>query len=425
LNKSVLILAYKFTPYEGIGARRWTKFVKYLSKENINVIVITNNWKIKGPNSWIEDLAGRENVKIIKLQSPFNNLKSKNKLLNKIVLKIELTLSLNFRWTDEAYLFYSFNYKTIKKIINENRIVNIIATGGPFSSNFFASKLKKQDSNLNLIQDFRDLWMEEYFFEHPTRTNEHPFYLKEKEMEIFTLQNSDVIISVTPGCLSRLKDKCDSLNVLNRKYELIENGYDEDDKIIFNINDYPFDVFNNKFLNICHFGTADFGRENEFISFLKDIKTNLIDERKIVFHFFGNNPQRFKTEIKIMGLDEKVVFHKFYPPKQIQKFMFFSDIHLVINDPVYYYAFGTKVFDALLYRKPIMLICKEDVLYDIIKLNKLGIVTNNTKTQNLKGFSILIKNFISIKNNEFINYNFDFNRFSIKNLTREYIKLLK
>lgn len=425
LEKSVLILSYKFAPYEGIGARRWTKFVKYLTNEGVNVIVITNNWKVKGINSWQHDLVEKKNLKVIKLQTPFNIFRFYNKFLDKVLFKIELYLSVKFKWTDEAYLFYSNNFKKIKHIINKNKIINIIATGGPFSTNYFASKLKQEIPEINLIQDFRDLWMEEYFFEYPSRTTEHPFYLKEKEMEQFTLKNSDIITSVTPGYLLRLKRKSQSINPSNQKYELIENGFDEGDKINFTLNDYPFDVFNNNVLNISHFGTADFGRESEFVSFLKDIKNYLLNDNKIVFHFFGNNPQRFKAEIKEMELEERVFFHKFYPPKEVQRFMFFSDIHLVINDPVCYYAFGTKVYDAFLYKKPILLICKEDVLYERIKSNKLGFVTNNTKNQNNELISELMNNYTPIKNAEYINYEFNFNNYSVKYLTQKYIELLK
>ena len=105
----VLIISYKFPPYEGVGARRWVKFVKYFLAKEKKVIVVTNDWKQNGKNSWTHDISKNENLVIEKFHTPFGLLKFKNKFLNKIMIKIEYLLSNKFLWTDESYLFFKID----------------------------------------------------------------------------------------------------------------------------------------------------------------------------------------------------------------------------------------------------------------------------------------------------------------------------
>ena len=426
-TKKILLLAYKFPPYEGVGARRWAKFVKYFLKQDKKIFVVTNNWKTKGVNSWTHDVKNDKQLILKKFQTVFNVLRSDVDFFNKVLFKIEIALSNKFIWTDEAYLFYKLNYKRIKNIIRENKIKYVVATGGPFSTNYFAAKLKHEMPDIFLIQDFRDLWTEEYFTEYPSRGPQHPFYGMEQKMEAYSLKYCDLVVSVTPGYLQRLKAKALSYGIHSQNYALLENGFDNDDKRNFADKDYPSTVFSKGKLNICHFGTAGFGRETEFIKFLNSIKQSLINvsKGKILFHFFGIYPNKFISEITRLQLEEVVCFHGLLSPKEVQRFMFFSDMHLVINDPVCYYAFGTKVYDAFMYKKPVLLICKEDELYRRILDNNLGLVTNNEPSESEKVISFLNLNFKEMIKGNIFNRDFDFGQFSIETLAERYLSYLK
>ena len=41
----LLIIAFKFPPYGGVGSFRWSKFTKYLAKSENKVNVLTIKWK--------------------------------------------------------------------------------------------------------------------------------------------------------------------------------------------------------------------------------------------------------------------------------------------------------------------------------------------------------------------------------------------
>ena len=232
MPENILVLSYKFPPYEKIGARRWAKFAKYFVNKGYTVHVITNNWKIKNFRSSSQDDIDRPGIIIKRFQTPFNYFKSGKKIPDKIINKIEYLLSKMFNWTDEAYPFYVFNFRKIVAYLEKNNISKIIATGGPFSSNYFASMIKRKSPSTIVIQDFRDLWTEEeaYFYEFKTRGPLDKIYRKEIKMEEFSLRFSDRIVSVTPGCLSRLERKAQDYGLVNKKYSLIENGFDETDK---------------------------------------------------------------------------------------------------------------------------------------------------------------------------------------------------
>lgn len=426
MNKHILVLAYKFPPYEGIGARRWAKFPKYLIKKNLTVHVITNNWKQEGRESWNSDVAEKDGLRIVKMQTPFNLLRGNSVLTDKVANKAEHLLGKLFTWTDEAYSFYVFNFGKISDYIQKNNIPVVIATGGPFSSNYFASLLKKKHPDVKVIQDFRDLWTEEepYFFEYQTRSPKHPVYLKELKMEAYSLQHCDHVVSVTPGCLLRMKKKAEGYGIRNDRYSLIENGYDAGDKKTFTSSDYPA-IFQKNDLNIAYFGTAGFGREDEFLRFIFPAEKQLAStDLKIHFHFFGRFGESAKQKLLASPLSKYISFHPHLPPETVQLYMFFADVHLLINDPISYFAYGSKTFDAFMYRKPVFLISKRDALYDLIVQNDLGLVTDNSPGQNEKSMSSLIGNSKAIRQNNYFNRDFDFDQFSVETLAGKYAKII-
>jgi hypothetical protein len=424
-SKKILLLAYKFPPYEGVGARRWAKFSKYFSEKNIKLHVITNTWKKNKGRSWINDISNKPNVIINQFSTPFEKFSFRNSFLNKVVNKIRLTLADYFVWTDESAYFYSYNRNKIIKYITSNKIDVIIATGGPFSTNYFASTIKKQFPAIKIIQDFRDLWTEEYFYEFPMRTKEGKFYKKEIELEKSGLENCDYIVSVTPGYIDRIAKKVNSLGIKNKKFILIENGFDPSEIKHFEPGQYPSKAFDKSNINISHFGTAGFGREEEFYKFLISVEKILLgSDKNLQFHFFGHFGEKFKNKILASELSGFVKFYDFLPPDEVQLYMFFSDLHLVINDAVWYYAYGSKVYDAFMYHKPVLLISKEEGLYSLITKNNIGLATNNTNEQNINSLNTIFANIEGVCKNEFFNKNYAYDNHSIERLTEKYIEII-
>ncbi len=415
--KSILILAYKFPPYKGVGARRWAKFAKYLKNNGIDVHVITANWEEEKGVGWIKE-AEVNKLTITRLTSPFLG-KYKKTFWAKALFHLEVRLSKLFCWTDEAYSFWLFNKRKIKKYIEVNKIDVLIASGGPFSVNYFAAKVKLTNSTIKLIQDFRDPWIVDYFHDNPHRKPQDKFHKKELMMEKYSIEKSNAVFSVAPGCLTRLQNNIDSYGLTNTNHILIENGYDNDDRNQFSEEEYPEEVFSKSHINCAHFGTVQFGREKSFYKFLtcEPNKIKLIEEN-IRFHFFGSFNKDVKNQILSEGYGEIVKFYEYMSPETIQKFMYFADLHLVINDEIYYYAYGTKIFDALMYKKGIMLLSKEEGLYHLIKNNELGIVTNNSEEQNKQLVNELIENKSKYTSTASINKKYDYEKHSIDRIAK-------
>ena len=51
---TVLIVSFYFPPYGGVGARRWAKFSKYLSKAGVKTHVLAANFD--GNSPWTKDI---------------------------------------------------------------------------------------------------------------------------------------------------------------------------------------------------------------------------------------------------------------------------------------------------------------------------------------------------------------------------------
>jgi hypothetical protein len=420
---AVLLLAYKFPPYNRVGARRWAKFAKYFALSGFPVHVITSHWRNASTRTtWYQDIAGKEAIHVTRFSTPLDRVE---KFSSKLFFRLKFGFGRLFLWTDEAYLFYASNLANICAYIKRNHIKILIATGAPFSTNYFAATIKRKFPHLKLIQDFRDLWTEEFYLEYPTIKKGSRMQRKIFRMEKESLSASDVVVSVTPGYLQRLKTKAMSYGLTLPRYELIENGFDPDDSILFNASDRP-GLFKQDQLNICHFGTMDAGRDTEFQKFLLDSSRNLREKAAAIkFHFFCHFNEETKKAINTSPAGELVAFHDFVSPGEVQKFMFFADLHLVINDSVFFYAYGSKVYDAFMYTKPVLLISKREGLYDLVSDNSLGLATDNSSEQNKAVCDKLMFNSEKMKSHVYFNVNYDLGQHSLPVLAAQYMNLIR
>jgi hypothetical protein len=56
-RRPLLVIAYKFPPYAGVGGFRWAKLSKYLARLGHEVHVVTVPWREHGPNTLVADAA--------------------------------------------------------------------------------------------------------------------------------------------------------------------------------------------------------------------------------------------------------------------------------------------------------------------------------------------------------------------------------
>ena len=289
----VLIIAHKFPPFEGIGARRWTKFVKYFSKKNVCVHIVTTNWSGLGKLSWKKDFENK-NVTIHILKTPSLVLKNTLPALGNFIEKV----TLKFRYKilnliDDGHFWTIISKRKIEKIIKKNDIKYIIATGAPFSINCFAANLKNKFPHLKVIQDLRDPWMDSDYTLHSVKEKNRTAYA---ELEKKMINQSDGIVSVSQSLLDLFMKK--AINP-KTKGKAITNGFDPDDKLNVKANNKI--NLNTSIINISYFGKLGFGRDTQLQRFANAIdKMDNINELKFKINFFGETDGAVVSEIKKM-----------------------------------------------------------------------------------------------------------------------------
>ena len=227
------------------------------------------------------------------------------------------------------------------------------------------------------------------------------------------LNNSNAVVSATASLLELYKRKCTNSNV---KFKLIFNGFDADDS---NENAKPSDKikFEKEYINISYFGTIGAGREDQLMKFATVLNAQPKEiYSKFRINIFGAIENGVDEKIKEMQLVSIFNFNPFISISAIQYYMQASQIHLSINAEIYPYAFGTKLYDAFLYRQKVMLISPEGELYSLLKENNLGYVTDGTEQKTTQLIHQIIADFNVNESLTKPQTNFNFDKFSIQNL---------
>ena len=235
--KKVLIITYYWPPSGGAGVQRGLKFTKYLREfgwepviytvENGAYPVIDNSLEkdippgitvikrpILEPYNFYKALVGEKPGK--KMNPAFLSEKKKKTLSQKISVWIRG----NFFIPDARMLWIKPSVKFLKKYLSENKVDAIMSTSPPHSVHLIAMQLHKA-LKLPWVADFRDPWTKIDFYPELKLTNwaDRKHHRLEKEV----LSNADAVISVGETIKQEFQE------IVNRKYELITNGYDEDD----------------------------------------------------------------------------------------------------------------------------------------------------------------------------------------------------
>jgi hypothetical protein len=401
---NLVLIFQRFSPYDKVGARRWSKFVHYLQKnENLKIYIITQNYYLKEENPWNIEL-NKTKVNIIYINPFLDNIKSEAKIIDKVISFIQTKI---LGYTDEGY---GFSKSAIRYLEKKRHIISphiIIASSPAFSTCYFASKFKKAYPEIKLINDYRDAWIDGFFSWNKTLTQQSYLYTKQVEMEKYSLNNCDAFVTVTPELLIKLNSKITNDRV---KSFVITNGFDKRDYIKTNLN-FP-NEFNKDKVNICHFGTLDFGRDDEFLKLVS--QKNISD--RIMFYLIGSISNNLKERIVQM---ENVIHITHIPSKKLSPFLYHAKFHLIINDPEFYYAYGSKVFDAMLYSKPIIYISKENSLVRKYKNENDFFYSDNSIELNNKVFNEIAL----YKKSD--NLSTDFSEFDIETLSNYYYKIIQ
>lgn len=224
----VLVLAYYYPPMGLSGVQRTLKFTKYMPQFNWEPTVITaGNIAYFAHDFSLLKEAEEAGVKIIRTEAydPNSIIGKKYGTVNmpkEFVRKLYSNFSKSFFIPDNKKSWAKRAYQKAREVLKNERFDIIYVTVPPYSSFVYAAKLK-QEFQIPLFVDYRDLWLGNHFAFYPT-----PWHrIKHKKLEYASLHNSDKIIVIN----RRIKEKLlTTYNFLNfNEIVIIPHGFDPAD----------------------------------------------------------------------------------------------------------------------------------------------------------------------------------------------------
>lgn len=413
MDKQILLIAFKYPPYTGVGGFRWSKLSKYLAEMGYKIHVVTVNWKQYGDNTYINDVQ-HSNIIIHKIPSLYpHNLKYKpfkhNLIGNlKRYLRFLFFKVINVIWYEDDSQFLGYTLLPFcNQLMKHENIINVIATGHPFMVNYWAARLKKTKTEINLIQDFRDPWNDDEIRKLPLKL----MAKKSLKHEIFALNHCDVLFAVTKGLLDLLSKKI--YNPVDKV--VIPNGFDINIQNKSNIK---------RNFTLIYAGNLYVGREEPLEVFLQAIEEIKSKVPEINVNFYGSFPAKLKKQYDVLFKSE-VVFH--FPPVSpaiIQKFMYESFACLQFNARIYDYLVSTKIYEYASLRRPTLSINYGGEIDSLIKQHKLGTSANGDNVKQIQ--DEILKLYALWKNNPYYEISPEgLEMYNYKNLAEKVAKYLK
>lgn len=428
--KSILFVAIEFLPVNTAGIYRYLKLINYWNESDYDISVLTIT----------ETLCKKLYPKRIE-----------NHLVEKIPKGINL-----YRIIDEEVFhlfankfFYNKYFKpkllrekidTIAEKISFNPDV-IISCLPIFCSSFLAIELKNKFKS-RLILDVRDDWSAAPFFIYKN----YFFYLKRFLEEKYSINKADFFVTVTDPLLDRFRKRHKYLNEENSV--CIPNSFDNELLII-----KSKDKVKNKCIKIGYSGSFYYSPDRNQITsksiFQRNIETifqyfpvkedwkyrspyffflaleKLIKEHgiNVQFHHIGRKPEWIDDMVIQFNLQNQIFFHGYCSKDQVLEIQKSWDYFLITSEKIInqdHYCIPSKIFDYLMYEKPIIGFVTNGPLKNMLRKLGHALIVNPDDIDILK-----LKVFL----NSCFNYNRDettenLSDYNSKNTAKAYLKLI-
>lgn len=351
--KKVLILTYDFPPYVSVGGQRPYSWYKYFKDFYIYPVVVTRQWSNKYGNNMDYINASESDEIIIEKTEKGTIIRTPYfpNLSNRLLLKYGDNKYRRVRKIITAYyeiLQWYFNigpkielYKAAKNYLRKNKIDALIATGDPFITFKYASKLSRE-YNVPWIADYRDPWVN-----NASSASKILSYFYES-VEKRVRKNVSMITTVSSFVKRNISAKDIPVNI-------IMNGFDED-----NLSECKEINQNKDFFTISFAGTVyDWHPWKSVLGIFNDFLEEY-SKCNLKINLYGvNREEEIKNEISLRfdRLKNKIFFYSKLSNNDLLKELASSNILLLFND---YSILGTKIFDYLAVKRSIILCYSSD-----------------------------------------------------------------
>ncbi len=347
----VLVIAYYFPPMGLSGVQRVLKFTKYMSKYNWHPTVITSgDVGYFAHDEYMKKEAEDAEIRIIRtsgndpnrLLSKYGTITMPAEIIRKSLSSLSKTFFIpdnKVSWTKQAYL-------VAKDLLSKEHFDVIFVTIPPYSAFSMAAKLK-EEFNVPLIVDYRDLWFGNQFSFYPTSYHK----LKHKKLEYLALKSADKIISINRYIKEKLLTNYKFLTFDD--ISIIPQGYDPDDFEKAT----PIPLTQSK-LKLTYAGIFYQNITPKYL--LKAFKL-LLQQRPdiaagIELHFCGILRKENEKLIKRLGIQEFVKNHGYLNHKETLEYVLASDVlWMMIGKMKAAETISTgKLFEYIGTKKPIL-----------------------------------------------------------------------
>ena len=343
MNK-ILLIAFKFPPYAGVGGFRWSHLSRELALLGYRVHVVTVDWASHGPNTF-SDLVRHENIVIHKISSGGpHNLRLKN-FGNRIAIGLRNKLFLHlidkyFFFHDEAQRWGKKLIPFCKKLIEKEQIPVVVSTGHPFMANYYASHLRLGNPNIRLVLDWRDLWYSD-------KSNNVSSSVRRqiKSMERIAFRAADINVTVTEGCRRTFLE-----NVPDASICVISNGFSPQMFLHNNISSTSI-LGSKECYTFVHIGNVASGREECLDAFLEYVSKH---KKLCKVHLAGNIPCLLRRKYTSLFDEGIVKFLGILSQKDAIELLNQADVALHFNAKHVPEAASTKIYEYAAARKPVL-----------------------------------------------------------------------
>jgi len=415
--RKVLVISYFFPPSGSTGGIRALKFVKYLREFGWEPVVLTSrscfDFEVSKDDQLLSEIP--PGVKVLRTASfePLNNFWrkryrasrkanneggvrhiSKNTDRNKgAVIKKFFVSLLDF--PDRYFGWFLFAVVHGIHEIWKERIAVVFVTNPPASA-LFAGFWVALLTGRPLVVDYRDPWIGKSVFFRPF---EFMVFHYAKKIVVTSPQIYEVYRKRFPG-------------ISKDKYQIIYNGYDGAEDIQVPSKE--------KKLVFLHVGTLYSSHEPVFfLETLASVYDNDFLNKNVIVRFIGQKPD---LPEELSGkLNSVMDYQDRMPRKECFKFVKEADILLAFLPDKYVRAgcVPSKIFDAMVFKKPVLGILHKGSAQELIDDSGIGITAAPGEQASLENFLIQVKDLFI---NEKDLWNFDvsrFNQYDRKNLTQQ------
>jgi len=374
-GEPILVICHSFPPNFDIGGRRWAKFAKELARRGHPVHVILSAGTQRDKVSlWMDDVR-HPNIFAHPLPNRYPNVLTRwpvtglrDKLRYAFWTRM-LPLLTRGNWFDRAVFWRKPLLRSAEALIREHGIRNVVATGAPFSLLAYATELKQQFPNLQLVSDLRDMWTWGTDYGVPSMAPER--LEQEKKMEARVAHLSDKLISPHATVIDHLRR---TYGGAPERYMTVPHAIDPED---FDLEPVPKqdDVF-----RMIYAGSL-YGAEqaDHYFGALLDAFDVLRRERPEVYakchldlYITSHGTTDYERQAKERGANDRIHFHAPIPPKAIFKRMARADLVLTFIPSMNRDVLGTKFNEIFHLQRPILHIGDPGLVSRTIKEQQMG-----------------------------------------------------